>query len=45
MILAIEMNDIWGTLNAFSDRIVRTSRQVTKKGAKIITLGSARPLS
>ena len=34
------MNDIWGALNAFSDRIVRTSRPVTKKGAKIITLGS-----
>jgi acetolactate synthase-1/2/3 large subunit len=40
VILAIEMNDIWGTLNTFSDRIVRTSRPVTKKGAKIITLGS-----
>ena len=40
VILAIEMNDIWGTLNAFSDRIVRTSRQVTRKGAKIVTLGS-----
>jgi acetolactate synthase-1/2/3 large subunit len=40
VILALEVNDIWGTLNAFSDRIVRTSRPVTKKGAKIITLGS-----
>jgi acetolactate synthase I/II/III large subunit len=40
VVLAIEMNDIWGTLNSFSDRIVRTSRPVTKKGAKIITLGS-----
>jgi acetolactate synthase-1/2/3 large subunit len=40
VILALEMNDIWGALNAFSDRIVRTSRPVTKKGAKIITLGS-----
>jgi acetolactate synthase I/II/III large subunit len=40
VILALEMNDIWGTLNAFSDRIVRTSRPVTKKGAKIVTLGS-----
>jgi acetolactate synthase-1/2/3 large subunit len=40
VVLALEMNDIWGTLNAFSDRIVRTSRPVTKKGAKIITLGS-----
>jgi acetolactate synthase I/II/III large subunit len=40
VILALEMNDIWGALNAFSGRIVRTSRPVTKKGAKIITLGS-----
>jgi acetolactate synthase I/II/III large subunit len=40
VILALEMNDIWGALNAFSDRIVRTSRPVTKRGAKIITLGS-----
>jgi acetolactate synthase-1/2/3 large subunit len=39
VILAIEMNDLWGTLNAFSDRIVRASRPSTKKGAKTITLG------
>jgi acetolactate synthase-1/2/3 large subunit len=38
-ILAIEMNDIWGVLNSFSDRIVRTTRPVTKKDAKVITLG------
>ena len=39
VILAIEMNDLWGTLTAFSDRIVRRSRPLTKPGAKIITLG------
>src|SRR5882672_3497610 len=39
VILAIEMNDLWGTLNAFSDRIVRASRPTTRKGAKTITLG------
>jgi acetolactate synthase-1/2/3 large subunit len=39
VILAIDMNDIWGSLNAFSDRIVRTTRSTTKKGAKVITLG------
>jgi acetolactate synthase-1/2/3 large subunit len=39
VILAIEMNDLWGALNAFSDRIVRASRPSTKKGAKTITLG------
>jgi len=40
VILAIEMNDLWGAVTAFSDRIVRTSRPITKKGAKIVTLGS-----
>ncbi len=39
VILAIEMNDLWGTLTHFSDRIVRRSRPGTKPGAKIITLG------
>ena len=39
VILAIEMNDLWGTVTAFSDRIVRRSRPATKPGAKIITLG------
>ena len=40
VILAIEMNDLWGVLNSFSDRIVRSYRPVVKSGAKIITLGS-----
>ncbi len=39
VILAIEMNDLWGSLTHFRDRIVRTSRPATKPGAKIITLG------
>ena len=40
VILAIEVNELWGSLNAFQDRIVRTSRPITKRGAKIATLGS-----
>jgi acetolactate synthase-1/2/3 large subunit len=40
VILAIEVNDLWGVLNSFSDRIVRTSRPVIKAGAKTITLGT-----
>jgi acetolactate synthase-1/2/3 large subunit len=40
VILAIEMNELWGSLNTFNDRIVRTSRPITKKDAKIITLGT-----
>jgi acetolactate synthase-1/2/3 large subunit len=39
VILAIEMNDLWGSLSHFHDRIVRTSGPATKPGAKIITLG------
>src|SRR5262249_12385013 len=39
VILAIEMNDVSGSLNAFSDRIARATRPTVKKGAKIITLG------
>jgi len=39
VIIAIEMNDLWGTLTHFSDRIVRQSRPATKPGANIITLG------
>jgi len=40
VVLAMEMNDLWGALNAFSDRIVRTSRPITRPGTKIVTLGS-----
>src|SRR5262249_54118649 len=40
VILALEMNDLWGVLNQFSDRIVRSYRQVFKKDAKVVTLGS-----
>jgi acetolactate synthase I/II/III large subunit len=39
VILAIEMNDHWAALNAFSDRIVRTSRPLYKPSTKIISLG------
>jgi hypothetical protein len=36
----MEVNELWGSLNAFSDRIVRTSHPSYKKTAKIVTLGS-----
>ncbi|HEX4408482.1 MAG TPA: thiamine pyrophosphate-dependent enzyme [Xanthobacteraceae bacterium] len=39
VILAIEVNDLWGTLTHFSDRIVRKSTPGTKPGSKLITLG------
>jgi acetolactate synthase-1/2/3 large subunit len=40
VIVAMEVNELWGSLNAFSDRIVRSSQPSYKKGAKIVTLGS-----
>src|SRR3974377_2444153 len=39
VILEIEMNDLVGAVNSFSDRIVRQARPAIKPGAKIITLG------
>jgi acetolactate synthase-1/2/3 large subunit len=40
VILAMEVNELWGSLNSFGDRIVRTSSPNYKKTAKICTLGS-----
>ncbi len=40
VILAMEMNDLWGTLTHFSDRIERRSKPAYKKDTKIITLGT-----
>ena len=39
VILAMEVNDLWGALNRFRDRIVRTSHPAIKPTAKTITLG------
>lgn len=40
VIVAMEVNELWGSLNAFSDRIVRSSRPSYNSGAMIVTLGS-----
>ena len=39
VIIAMEVNDLWGTLNSFRDQIVRTSHPAIKPTAKVITLG------
>jgi acetolactate synthase-1/2/3 large subunit len=39
VIIGIEMNDMFGAVNAFNDRIVRSTRSATKKDVKMITLG------
>jgi acetolactate synthase-1/2/3 large subunit len=40
VILALEVNDLWGTLSDFHDRIVRSAQPRYKKSAKIVTLGT-----
>ncbi|HLH87141.1 MAG TPA: thiamine pyrophosphate-dependent enzyme [Xanthobacteraceae bacterium] len=39
VIIAMEVNDLWGTLNNFRDQIVRTSHPAIKPTTKTITLG------
>jgi acetolactate synthase-1/2/3 large subunit len=40
LIVAMEVNELWGSLSSFRDRIVRSSRPNYKTSAKIVTLGS-----
>jgi acetolactate synthase I/II/III large subunit len=38
VILGLELTDFWGTVNAARDSLVRTSRPITKAGAKLISV-------
>ena len=40
LIVAMEVNDLWGTLSDFHDRIARSAEPRYKKGTKIVTLGT-----
>jgi acetolactate synthase I/II/III large subunit len=40
VVLALEMNDLFGVLNSFNDRIVRSSQPLRKGAVKTITLGN-----
>jgi acetolactate synthase-1/2/3 large subunit len=40
LIVAMELNELWGTLSDFHDRINRASSPIYKKTAKIVTLGT-----
>ncbi|HXW23886.1 MAG TPA: thiamine pyrophosphate-binding protein, partial [Xanthobacteraceae bacterium] len=40
VVLALEMNDLYGALNAFSDRIVRAAHPIRTGAMKTITLGN-----
>jgi thiamine pyrophosphate-dependent acetolactate synthase large subunit-like protein len=38
VILGLELTDFWGTVNAYRDQLVRTSRSTTKAGARLISV-------
>ncbi|HKE83594.1 MAG TPA: thiamine pyrophosphate-dependent enzyme [Vicinamibacterales bacterium] len=38
VIIGLELTDFWGTVNASRDSLVRTSRSITKPGAKLISI-------
>jgi thiamine pyrophosphate-dependent acetolactate synthase large subunit-like protein len=40
VILGLELWDFWGTVNSFRDQVHRTSRTVTKPGAKLISISA-----
>ena len=40
VIVGLEINDLWGSVNSFTDRIVRTSHSTSKPDAKMVTLGT-----
>lgn len=38
VILGLELSDFWGTVHSYRDQLVRTSRPLTKPGAKLISI-------
>jgi acetolactate synthase I/II/III large subunit len=40
VVLGLEVDDLWGTLNAVRDQLHRTFRSLSKPGAKIISIGT-----
>jgi acetolactate synthase-1/2/3 large subunit len=38
VILGLELTDFWGSVNAYRDQLERTSRRITKTGAKLISI-------
>ncbi len=39
VVLGLEMNDYWGVINSYRDQLHRTSKPITKPGARLISLG------
>src|SRR5262249_61656589 len=40
LVLALEVNDLWGVLNTFRDQLHRSSRPLTRPGTKVISITS-----
>src|SRR5262252_3595133 len=40
LILALEVNDLWGVVNTFHDQLHRSSRPLTRPGTKVISITS-----
>src|SRR5262245_18846555 len=38
VILGLELTDFWGSVNAYRDQLERSSRRITKTGAKLISI-------
>jgi acetolactate synthase I/II/III large subunit len=38
VILGLELTDFWGAVNAYRDQLERTSRRITKPGARLISI-------
>jgi acetolactate synthase-1/2/3 large subunit len=38
VVLGLELTDFWGTVDSFRDSLIRTSRPVTRAGAKLISV-------
>ena len=40
VVLGLEMTDYWGTINSYRDQVRRTSKPITKQGARLLSIGS-----
>jgi acetolactate synthase I/II/III large subunit len=41
VVLGLELTDFWGTVDTFRDSLVRSSRRVTREGARLISITTA----
>jgi acetolactate synthase-1/2/3 large subunit len=41
LIVGLEVQDLWGTINSFRDQLHRSSQSITKAGAKIVAISAS----